>query len=100
MRHARRFAFLSVGLVAICCGCATKTFTRTETARVNDRVDALARAAEETQERTRQTEARIAELDQMAAGVSQSSNATQAEVTRLREELQMLRAEIAAQDVR
>ena len=48
--------------------CATKRFVRTSVGEVNDKVDSLGRSVEETQERTRQNEGRIAEVDQKAAG--------------------------------
>jgi peptidoglycan-associated lipoprotein len=46
--------------------CATKKFVRTSVGQVNDKVDSLGRSVEETQERTRQNEGRIAEVDQKA----------------------------------
>jgi outer membrane protein OmpA-like peptidoglycan-associated protein len=44
--------------------CATKKFVRTSVGEVNDKVDALGKSLEETQERTRRNEARITEVDQ------------------------------------
>ena len=44
--------------------CATKKFVRTSVGEVNDKVDAVGRSLEETQERTRQNEGRITEVDQ------------------------------------
>lgn len=46
--------------------CATKKFVRTSVGEVNDKVDSLGRSLEETQERTRQNEAKIGEVDQRA----------------------------------
>ena len=48
--------------------CATKKFVRTSVGEVNDKVDSLGRSVEETQERTRQNEGEITEVDQKAAG--------------------------------
>ena len=46
--------------------CATKKFVRTSVGEVNSKVDSLGKSLEETQERTRQNEARIIEVDQKA----------------------------------
>jgi peptidoglycan-associated lipoprotein len=46
--------------------CATKKFVRTSVGEVNDKVDSLGRSLEETQERTRQNEAKIGDVDQRA----------------------------------
>jgi len=46
--------------------CATKKFVRTSVGEVNEKVDSLGRSVEETQERTRQNEGKIAEVDQRA----------------------------------
>src|SRR5919107_371103 len=46
--------------------CATKKFVRTSVGEVNTKVDSLGRSVEETQERTRQNEGRIADVDQRA----------------------------------
>jgi len=56
--------------------CATKKFVRTSVGEVNDKVDSLGQSVEETQERTRKNEGRIAEVDQKAQAAQQS--ATQA----------------------
>jgi outer membrane protein OmpA-like peptidoglycan-associated protein len=44
--------------------CATKKFVRTSVGEVNEKVDSVGRSLEETQERTRQNEGRINEVDQ------------------------------------
>jgi len=54
--------------------CASKKMVRTSVGEVNDKVDSLGRSVEETQERTRQNEARITEVDQHAAAAAQSAN--------------------------
>lgn len=55
--------------------CATKKFVRTSVGDVNDKVDSLGRSVEETQERTRQNEGKISDVDQRAqAAAQQASN--------------------------
>ena len=53
--------------------CATKKFVRTSVGGVNDKVDSLGRSAEQTQERTRQNEGRIGEVDLKAQAAGQSA---------------------------
>src|SRR6476661_1577955 len=82
----RRMLFL-VPVAAIAVGsttaCATKKFVRTSVGEVNDKVDSLGRSVEETQERTRQNEGKISEVDQRAqAGITQARGAAdQAQTT-------------------
>jgi len=52
--------------VAIAPACATKKFVRTEVGGVNSKVDTLTGTVEETQERTRQNETKIGQVDQKA----------------------------------
>ena len=54
--------------------CASKKFVRTSVGEVNAKVDSLGRSVEETQERTRQNEGRISEVDQKAQAAAQSAN--------------------------
>ena len=65
----RKF-FFAVPVVALAIGgstaCATKKFVRTSVGDVNDKVDSVGRAVEETQERTRKNEGRISEVDSKA----------------------------------
>jgi outer membrane protein OmpA-like peptidoglycan-associated protein len=61
---------LAVGSTA----CATKKFVRTSVGEVNDKVDSLGRSLEETQERTRQNEAKITEVDQRAQAAAQAAS--------------------------
>jgi peptidoglycan-associated lipoprotein len=72
----RRFIML-VPIVALAIGgstaCATKKFVRTSVGDVNDKVDSLGRSVEATQERTRQNEGRISEVDQKAQAAAQSA---------------------------
>jgi outer membrane protein OmpA-like peptidoglycan-associated protein len=69
---------MAIAVVALAVGgstaCATKKFVRTSVGEVNDKVDSLGRSVEETQERTRQNEGRIAEVDQMAQAAAQSAD--------------------------
>lgn len=57
--------------------CATKKFVRTSVGQVNDKVDSLGRSLEETQERTRQNETKITEVDQRAQAANQAASAAQ-----------------------
>jgi len=62
--------------------CATKKFVRTSVGEVNDKVESVGRSLEETQERTRRNEGRIAEVDQKAdnaATSAQKANSAAAE---------------------
>ena len=73
----RRMLFL-VPVAAIAVGgstaCATKKFVRTSVGQVNDKVDSLGRSVEETQERTRQNESKIAEVDQRAQAAASAAD--------------------------
>jgi peptidoglycan-associated lipoprotein len=73
----RKF-FVALPVVVLAIGsstaCATKKFVRTSVGEVNDKVDSMGRSLEETQERTRKNEGRIAEVDQKAQGAQQSAN--------------------------
>ena len=58
---------LAVAAVAIgATGCATKKYVQTSVGEVNDKVDSLGRSVEQTQERTRANEGKIAEVDTKA----------------------------------
>lgn len=72
-------ATMSIGLFVAggTTACATKKYVRTNVGEVNDKVDSLGRSVEQTQERTRQNEAKIAEVDtkaQNAANSAQQAN--------------------------
>jgi peptidoglycan-associated lipoprotein len=73
----RKF-FVALPIVVLAIGsstaCATKKFVRTSVGEVNDKVDAMGRSLEETQERTRKNEGRITEVDQKAQAAQQSAN--------------------------
>jgi outer membrane protein OmpA-like peptidoglycan-associated protein len=69
---------LPIAIIAVggSTACATKKFVRTSVGEVNSKVDSLGRSLEETQERTRQNEAKIADVDtraQAAAGQAKSA---------------------------
>ena len=74
----RRFLF-AVPIAALAVGgstaCATKKFVRTSVGEVNTKVDSLGRSLEETQERTRQNETRIGEVDKTAQAAGSAAQA-------------------------
>jgi outer membrane protein OmpA-like peptidoglycan-associated protein len=65
----------SVGLLVAdgTTACATKKYVRTSVGEVNDKVDSLGRSVEQTQERTRQNETKIAEVDSKAQNAATSA---------------------------
>jgi peptidoglycan-associated lipoprotein len=69
--------FVAVSIAVLVLGgstaCATKKFVRTGIGEVNDKVDSVGKAVEETQERTRQNEGKIAAVDQKADQAAQSA---------------------------
>src|SRR5437773_6087302 len=74
---------IAVAAVAIgTTGCATKKYVQTGIGEVNDKVDSLGRSVEQTQERTRQNETKINEVDSKAAAAGaaaqQANNAASA----------------------
>jgi len=78
----RKF-FMAATIAVVALGgttaCATKKFVRTNVGQVNEKVDSLGRTVEETQERTRQNEGRISDVDQRAqSGISKASQAAEA----------------------
>jgi outer membrane protein OmpA-like peptidoglycan-associated protein len=70
---------MAVPLVVLAIGgstaCATKKFVRTNVGEVNEKVDSLGRSVEETQERTRQNEGKIADVDQRTQAAAQAASA-------------------------
>jgi len=54
--------------------CATKGFVRSETGKVNGKVDTLSQSLEQTQERTRQNEENITKVDAKAAGAQSAAD--------------------------
>jgi len=73
----RKF-FVAASISAMAIGgttaCATKKFVRTSVGEVNDKVDSMGRSLEETQERTRQNEGKISQVDQKAGAAQQSAD--------------------------
>ncbi len=69
------FAAVSIAVLVVggSTACATKKFVRTSVGDVNDKVDSMGKSIEETQERTRQNEGKIAVVDQKADQASQSA---------------------------
>jgi peptidoglycan-associated lipoprotein len=59
--------------LALAPACASKKFVRTEVGGVNQKVDTLSTTVEQTQERTRQNETRIGEVDKKAEAAGQSA---------------------------
>jgi peptidoglycan-associated lipoprotein len=55
--------------------CATKKLVRTSVGEVNEKVDSVGRSVEVTQERTRQNEGKIAEVDEKVLAVDQKAQA-------------------------
>ncbi len=75
----RKFSMI-VPVVAIAMGstaCATKKFVRTSVGEVNAKADSISRSLEETQERTRQNEAKINDVDQKAAAANTAATTAQ-----------------------
>jgi len=74
-----RKLFLAVPVAIMAVGgstaCATKKFVRTSVGEVNDKVDSLGRSLEETQERTRQNEAKINDVDKASQAAAQAAKA-------------------------
>ena len=65
-----RKSVLFIALMAFAVGgttaCATKGFVKTQVGGVNNKVDTLSQSLEETQERTRQVEGKLSDVDQRA----------------------------------
>jgi outer membrane protein OmpA-like peptidoglycan-associated protein len=73
MRKSLFAASMLALTVAVAPACATKKFVRTEVGNVNSKVDTLGGSLEETQERTRQNEARIGAVDTKAEAAGRSA---------------------------
>jgi outer membrane protein OmpA-like peptidoglycan-associated protein len=73
MRNLLKVVPIALAVVVGTTACATKKFVRTSVGEVNDKVDSLGRSVEETQERTRRNEGRIAEVDQKAQAAAASA---------------------------
>jgi outer membrane protein OmpA-like peptidoglycan-associated protein len=78
MRKSLFAASMLALTVAVAPACASKKFVRTEVGNVNTKVDTLSGTLEETQERTRQNEGRIGEVDQKAEAAGRSATEARA----------------------
>lgn len=80
-----RNLFVAIPIAVLAVGgstaCATKKFVRTSVGQVNEKVDSVGRSLEETQERTRQNEGRITEVDQKAQGAGAAAAAADQKAT-------------------
>ena len=72
-----RSSLMTVGVIvtalSVAPACATKKFVRTSVGEVNDKVTSQGKTLEETQERVRQAEGRITEVDAKAAAAGDSA---------------------------
>jgi outer membrane protein OmpA-like peptidoglycan-associated protein len=70
--------FIAVPIAVLAIGgstaCATKKFVKTSVGQVNEKVDSLGRSVEETQERTRQNEGKIADVDTRAQAAARAAH--------------------------
>jgi outer membrane protein OmpA-like peptidoglycan-associated protein len=70
--------FIAVPIAVLAIGgstaCATKKFVKTNVGQVNEKVDSLGRSVEETQERTRQNEGKIADVDTRAQAAARAAH--------------------------
>jgi outer membrane protein OmpA-like peptidoglycan-associated protein len=73
---ARFFIVVPIAVLAIggSAACATKKYVRTNVGEVNEKVDSLGRSVEETQERTRQNEGKIADVDARAQAAARDAH--------------------------
>jgi len=80
----RKFV-IAVSIVALPLGstaCATKKMVRTSIGDVNDKVDAMGRSMEQTQERTRKNEKRIGEVDEKVQAADQMAKSAHGEASK------------------
>ena len=63
-------------------GCATKKMVRTSVGDVNEKVDAMGRSIEQTQERTRKNEKRIGEVDEKVQAADQMARSAHGEASK------------------
>lgn len=75
MRKIMLFAVPVIALSVAGTGCATKKFVRTTVGEVDTKVETLSKSVEENQERTRQNEGKIGEVDQRAAAAAAAASA-------------------------
>jgi outer membrane protein OmpA-like peptidoglycan-associated protein len=65
----------AVLIVTMAPACATKKLVRGQVGQVNSKIDSLAKALEDTQDRTARTEKRIGQVDQKVDAVNRSASA-------------------------
>jgi hypothetical protein len=96
MRFTRLAAVAVVAAVAS--SCATKKFTRTEVGQVSDKVSTIGSSLEQTQERIRQAEGKLTEVDAKAAQAQKdavlANQQAQKQASALAEEVKQLRAQL------
>ena len=80
-----RKSLLAIAVVGLAVGgstaCATKGYVNTQVGQVSTKVDTLGGSLEETQERTRQNEAKITEVDGKAQQAQTSATSAQQAAT-------------------
>jgi outer membrane protein OmpA-like peptidoglycan-associated protein len=86
--------------IAVAPACATKGFVRTEVGNVNAKVDTLSTSLEETQERTRQNEARIGQVDTKAEAAGKTAAEARAAATQAQASADSAAAATKAVDAR
>src|SRR5215471_2315855 len=95
----RKF-FMSIPIALMAIGsttaCATKKFVRTSVGEVNEKVDAVNKSLEETQERTRRNEGRIAEVDQKAQDAANSAQQANAGVNEAKQATAQVASNVTA----
>ena len=74
MRKSLLFVGLTAMVLTGTTACATKGYVKTQVGGVNNKVDTLSQSLEATQERTRQNEAKIAEVDERAQAAASAAN--------------------------
>jgi peptidoglycan-associated lipoprotein len=80
-----RKLIVAVSLVVVPLGstaCATKKMVRNSVGEVNEKVDAMGRSLEQTQERTRKNEKRINEVDEKVQAADQMARSAHGEATK------------------
>jgi len=82
MRKLIVAASLVVLPLGLSTACATKKMVRNSVGEVNEKVDAMGRSLEQTQERTRKNEKRISEVDEKVQAVDQVAKNAHGEATK------------------
>src|SRR4249920_3045803 len=73
MRKSLLFVGLTAMVLTGTTACATKGYVKTQVGGVNNKVDTLSQSLEATQERTRQNEAKIGEVDERAQAAASAA---------------------------